>query len=93
MKLNLCKIYHTTYKIFSCCDIFKNEFELVNLCQRELYLAVFYLNKKFVEQRPTGNEMVRRYISKYKIMVINTFPHQNKQKILGKVIPVFQGLF
>ena len=34
--------------------------------------------------------MVRRHISKYKIMVVNTFPHQSKQKMLGKVIPILK---
>lgn len=38
--------HHTKYKLVFCCNVLKNRFLMVSPCQTELYLIVFYNNKK-----------------------------------------------
>ena len=46
MMLDFCKMHHTKYKLVFCCNVLKNRFLMVSPCQTELYLIVFYNNKK-----------------------------------------------
>ena len=72
MKLNLFKMHLTTYKIVFCCDSLKMDF---NWLAGQILFDSFLLEQKFIEQRLTYDEMMRRYILIHNAMLVNNFPH------------------
>ena len=55
VKLHLCKMTHIACKLVFCFDVLKNVFQMINLCQTELFLVELFLS--------SNNEMIVKLLS------------------------------